>query len=304
MVELIRRCSMHEGIHSIATFDFSTLFTNLEHSIVKNQLFRIIDICFKNAGKQRLAISQYKCFYTDGSLVLGYKVLCKDDIKLLADLVLDNTYVSFAGFVFRQTKGVPMGGNSSPAIADLTLVGLEQTFIHNPIYNHFARICKFVARYIDDLVIINCADFLVIARNIYPASLTLEETSTPDRAPFLDLDLQLRGDQVVHSVYNKTDNFNFNVIRYGFADSNVHTTVTLRVFYGEIIRFSRLCSDLFHFESRLVELVQVFLTHGFCRSSLVQQFCKFTVNYHIALARLGIVDRIQIAALTARLFQR
>ena len=39
------------------------------------------------------------------------------------------TYVQFAGKKFLQTKGIPMGGNASPFIADLCLAWAEYKFM-------------------------------------------------------------------------------------------------------------------------------------------------------------------------------
>ena len=43
--------------------------------------------------------------------------------------VIHNTYIVFAGTVFRQTKGIPMGGNSSSPIADLTVAKSEFNYM-------------------------------------------------------------------------------------------------------------------------------------------------------------------------------
>ena len=53
-------------------------------------------------------------------------------IKMLIDklfealeLILINTYIQFNGSIFKEIPGIPMGGNTSPFIADLSLSWCE-----------------------------------------------------------------------------------------------------------------------------------------------------------------------------------
>ena len=80
--------------------------------------------------------------------------------------ILENTFVKFAGLIFRQIKGVPMGGNASPMIADLTLAIMELNFLKNTKNKDRARQAQFTCRYIDDILSFNCPTFLEIASEI------------------------------------------------------------------------------------------------------------------------------------------
>ena len=50
---------------------------------------------------------------------------------MLAHDNIDNSYIKFAGLVFKQNVGIPMGLNSSPKLADLTLAIMEFQFLKN-----------------------------------------------------------------------------------------------------------------------------------------------------------------------------
>ena len=60
---------------------------------------------------------------------LGYKEYNQQDLLRALHYILYETYVKFAGNIFKQTKGIPMGGNASPFIADLCLAWAEYNFM-------------------------------------------------------------------------------------------------------------------------------------------------------------------------------
>ena len=49
----------------------------------------------------------------------------RDKLKTALDYLLFNCFVRFGPHVFKRVKGIPMGGNASPLIADLCLANLE-----------------------------------------------------------------------------------------------------------------------------------------------------------------------------------
>ncbi len=72
---------------SIVTCDFSTLYTSLAHSDVKTQLFSVVNLCFKNAGKRFLAVSQFATFYTDNQHLDTHTCLNKVGLLELIEAV-------------------------------------------------------------------------------------------------------------------------------------------------------------------------------------------------------------------------
>ena len=43
------------------------------------------------------------------------------ELCLAIDFLIDNIYVRFGSYIFRQVIGIPMGTNSAPLLADLSL---------------------------------------------------------------------------------------------------------------------------------------------------------------------------------------
>ena len=95
-------------------------------------------------------------------------VIGVDDIILLLEFCLKNTYFSFQGQFFEQVEGVAMGSLVSPIVANLYMEYLEEkalsTAPHPPRFWH---------RFVDDTFVIhkevNKQDFLQHINNVDPA---------------------------------------------------------------------------------------------------------------------------------------
>ena len=269
-------------IQKVYTADFSTMFTMFEHDIIMENILALINLCFNNAGKDGVYVTERKIWYSNriNNCRASYfdKYQC---YKLVKDIV-DNTYVTFAGMIFKQIKGVPMGGNASPMLADLSLAMLEFSFLKK---NHgIARKMRFTKRYIDDLLCIQMqateSSLSEIASNIYPESLELQLTSDQNVATFLDAKLSIgQNERLQVHVYNKTDDFNFEVVKYVDNSSNISENIGYNVFYGELVRFARITNDYKNFCARAAKLFVDFKNKGFLHIRLLQRLNSFLANY-------------------------
>ncbi len=257
---------------------------------------------FGNSGKKYLCISRLHEFYSD-NFVDDYPCLTEGEIKLLMEIAIDNNFVGFGGFVFRQITGIPMGSNCSALLADLFLSWCEYEFIRN-INREEAKLFAYICRYLDDIIAFDCPNFINIAKSIYPDELTLEDTTRADgTAPFLDLDIQV-GPSFSIKVYDKTDAFGFNVIKYGFAESNMHSTIGPKVLRSQLVRFARITTDINAFEERVGDLVRSLIEHGFARGALLAAYCRFAADFKGLLMGLGLTDINIERGLIARVFYR
>ena len=76
---------------------------------------------------------------------------------------------------------------------------------------------------------------------IYPAELQLNKASSSDtETPFLDLDWSISNDTVSTKIYDKQDNFYFDIVNSPLLDGDVPR----RTSYGEYIRFARVSSHV------------------------------------------------------------
>ena len=85
-------------------------------------------------------------------------------------MCLIKTYVSFAGITCKQHTGIPMGGNASLDITDLTLATMEYKNFSIQLPQGF-----FLFRYIDDILIVNYHNFEDIIRTLHDSSLQVEK---------------------------------------------------------------------------------------------------------------------------------
>ncbi|MCP4584646.1 hypothetical protein, partial [Pseudoalteromonas sp.] len=297
VIQLLRRAKSSKAVF---TADFSTLFTNLPHAVIKACLRKLIDLCYKNSGKAFINVTHDKVRYCKdlcaSNLVGGFAFLQGELLELL-DFVLDNTFVTFAGKVFRQCKGVPMGGNASPLIADLTLAMLEFEFVKN---NN--RVEWPIARYVDDLIVLDCPDFLALAQEIYPSELILECTGFGNQAHFLDLDILLTNGDIIINVYNKVDSFPFKVNRFGYPDNTVPSQSHVSVLYSQLVRYCRICSkeELFIEKSR--DLFLVYFKRNFDPSLLYSTFFRFAARNNSLLMKYIFPSKPTIGFLATKIF--
>lgn len=157
-----------------ASYDFSTLYTEFDLNEVQLQLSKLTDKCFSSACKKYLSVPYYKksqAYYTNETLNTNNRMLLTAaEIKDLIHTVLTNSYVVYGNTIFHQVKGIPMGGNASPLIADLTLSMMEYTYLES----HFIPKQAQLYRYVDDILAINM-DFDQHKDQIYHNSLKLNK---------------------------------------------------------------------------------------------------------------------------------
>ena len=66
----------------------------------------------------------------------------------------------------------------------------------------------------------------------YPTELQLNKANSGDtEALFLDLDLFITNDIVSSKIYDKRDDFNFEIVNFPFLDGNVPHTPSYGVYY-------------------------------------------------------------------------
>ena len=86
----------------------------------------------------------------------------EDDIIKMLEFLVDNIFVVFAGKVFQQIVGIPMGTNCAPLLADIFLYSYEAEFIQSLLSTgrkQLASRFNFTYRYIDDVLSINNPEF-------------------------------------------------------------------------------------------------------------------------------------------------
>ena len=79
-----------------------------------------------------------------------------------------------------------------------------------------------VSRYPDDLLNIDDIYFDLMVDRIYPTELQLNRANSSDtEAPLLDLNLCISNGTVSTKIYDKRDDFDFDIVNFAFLDGDV-----------------------------------------------------------------------------------
>ena len=117
-----------------------------------------------------------------------------------------------------------MGTNCAPPVADLSLLCYERDFMLSPSDNNQADVVEAfnsTSRYLDELLITDYPFFAQMVSQIYPTELKLKNANPSDtEAPFLELDLCITNGIVSTKIYDKLDDFNFEIFNFQFVDGD------------------------------------------------------------------------------------
>ena len=120
------------------------------------------------------------------------------------------------------------------------------------------------SRYLDDLLNIDNPYFEQMISQICPTELQLNKANSSDtEAPFLDLNLSITNGIVSSKIYDKRDDFNFEIVNFPFLDGDVPRSPSYGVYISQLIRFARMCSNVDDFNNRNLFLTAKLLKQGY-----------------------------------------
>ena len=187
--------------------------------------------------------------------------------------LLDNIFIRFGTKLYRQTIGIPMGTNCAPFVADLFLFCYERDFMKPLSRKNQADIIE---------------AFLV--DRIYPTELQLNRANSSDtEAPFLDLNLCISNGTVSTKIYDKRDEFDFDiVVNFLFLDGNVPRRTSYGVYISQLIRCARGSSNLNDFNYRNKALTAKLLRQSYRYFKLRKAFSKFYRRHSALLEKYSV----------------
>ena len=296
--EVIDKLSNINNPSSVYTYDFSTLYTNLPLELVRDEIFEVIDRYFdinERKSNKYIVLDYFnKSSWFSSSYSNNKCIYDREKLKIALEYLLFNSYVRFGPFVFKQVKGIPMGGNASPLIADLFLANLEFKYMDrlvsskSPINIRLAKILSNNSRYIDDILVCNMNDindFLMQSEEIYPNSIPLTAGDSDNlKDTFLDLAVCIENSNFNTKIYHKVDDFDFEVVSFPFPSSNISDFITYNSFYSQLIRFTVICTKIEDFISRCKRLVNNLVSRGYKYCRFKHNFRKFVLNYYDILS--------------------
>ena len=131
-------------------------------------------------------------------------------------------------------------------------------------------------RYLDDLLNIDNNFFDSMVNRIYPSELQLNKANVSDaEASFLDLHLSILDGFVKTKIYDKRDDFDFDIVNFPFLDGDVPRSASYGVYISQLIRFARVSSHVDDFNTRNKVLTAKLLRQGYRYHKLRKAFSKF-----------------------------
>ena len=169
----------------------------------------------------------------------GYKLWpCRRMCDALHYL-LDNIFLRFGSKFYRQIVSIPAGTNCSLLVSDLFSFCYERDFMLSLSDNNQTNIIEAfntTSRYFDDLLYIDNPYNEQMVGQIYPTELQLDMAISSDtETPFLDLNLSITDGTVSSKIYDKRDDFNFEIVNIPFLDGYVSRSPSYGVYICQLL---------------------------------------------------------------------
>ena len=221
--------------------------------MIRDQLVDLIENTFRREEVLYFACNEEHAFFASEEHKKYDLWSCQKVTDALIYL-LDNIFIRFGSKLYRQNAGFPMGTNCDPLVADLFLFCYERNFINSLITEkRYDLIDAFNStfRHLDDLLNIDNIHYEHMVHRIYPAERQLNKANASDtEAVFLDLNLSIHNDIVSTKIYDKRDDFNFDIVNFPFLDGDVPQRPSYGVSLSQLIRFARASSHVTDFNNR------------------------------------------------------
>jgi hypothetical protein len=257
---------------------------------LRKKFSKIFTKVYEREAKPFINVNNYgACF---SSVTCNGKISFRfGDMMEILTFILENIYVKFGDKIFKQVIGIPIGLDSGQDIANLLLYGYESDYVEKTSKQDIvlARKFKFCFRYIDDLFVANFQTFRQHIHKIYPRELEVTLASVDcKKVSYLDLNIISENSRLTFSIYDKREDFDFEIVNFPYLDSCVPKKSAFGVFFSQLIRYARLCSKFIDFKIKSKNLSKKLQNQGFLFKDLKKLTLRFfrekqdlLINYNI-----------------------
>ena len=114
-------------------------------------------------------------------------------------------------------------------------------------------------------------------------------------APFLDLHLSVANGFVSSKIYDKRDDFDFDIVNFPFLDGDVPRRASYGVYISQLIRFARVCNHVTDFNARNKCLTAKLLQQGYRYHKLRKTFSKFYRRHYELISKYNVgLKKVQV----------
>ena len=144
------------------------------------------------------------------------------------------------------------------------------------------------SRYLDDLLNIDNTYFDGLISQIYPPELQLNKANSDTEAAFLDLHLSIVDGFVSCKLYDKRNDFDFEIVNFPFLDGDVPRAASYSIYMSQLIRFARVSSHVTDFNTRYKLLTAKILNQGYRYHKLRKAFSKFYKRHSDLVSKFNV----------------
>ena len=117
----------------------------------------------------------------------------------------------------------------------------------------------------------------------------MDKANTSDtEAPFLDLHLFISNGFVSSKIYDKRDDFDFDIVIFPFLDGDVPHSTSYGVYISQFIWFARVSSHVADFKARNKSLAAKLLQQGYRYHKLRKTFSKFYRRHYELVSKFNV----------------
>ena len=145
------------------------------------------------------------------------------------------------------------------------------------------------SRYLDDLSNIDNNFFDNMVNRIFSSELQLNKANVSDtEASFLDLHLSISDGFVKTKIYDKRDDFDFDIVNFSFLDGDAPRSISFGVYISQLIRFARVSSHVDDFNTCNKVLTAKLLRQGYRYHKIRKAFSEFYRRYFDIVSKYNV----------------
>ena len=104
----------------------------------------------------------------------------------------------------------------------------------------------------------------------------------------MDLHLSISNGFVSPKIYDKRDDFDFDIVNFPFLDGDVPRRPSYGVYFSQLIRFARVCSHVDDLNTRNKCLTAKLLKQGYWYHNLRKAFFKFYRRHYELISKFNV----------------
>ena len=129
-----------------------------------------------------------------------------------------------------------------------------------------------------------------MVNHIYPSDIQLNKANISDtEASFLDLHLSISNGFVNTKIYDKRDDFDFDIVNFSYLDGDVPRSTSYGAYISQLIRFARVSSHVDDFNTSYRVLTAKLLKQVNRYHKLRRAFSKFYRRHFDLVSKCNVV---------------